>query len=186
MDGEQITTRLIGVDTPETVHPQKPVEYYGQEASRFTRNLLLGESVFLEYGQERKDRCGRLLAYLYRVPDRLFVNQEIIRQGYGHAYTSFPFKYLETFRAYERKARDSKKGLWDQEKSFSDREIGETKKFQKDSTRKTTSETIVYVTKTGKKYHLPGCRYLSKGQSPISIASVRLKYSACLACKPPE
>ena len=63
--------RLIGVDTPETVHPNKPVKAYGKEASNFTKNLLLGESVYLRYDVERIDQYGRLLAYLYRAPDGL-------------------------------------------------------------------------------------------------------------------
>ena len=65
-DGESVSVRLIGVDTPETMHPQKAAEAFGKEASAFARNLLLGESVYLR-GDEREDRNGRLLAYLYRV-----------------------------------------------------------------------------------------------------------------------
>ncbi len=90
--GGEVTVRLIGVDTPETVHPNKGVEYFGKEASRFTRNLLKGESVYLEYEQDRFDKHGRTLAYAFRAPDGLFVNLEIVRQGYGHAYTKFPFQ----------------------------------------------------------------------------------------------
>ena len=108
-----VKVRLIGVDTPETVHPSKPVEHYGREASLFLKNLLRGESVHAVYGQERVDQYGRTLAYLYRVPDGLFVNLEIIRQGYGHAYTQFPFKHMELFLAYQGWARDVGKGLWD-------------------------------------------------------------------------
>ena len=93
-NGKPTTVRLIGIDTPETVHPQKPVERFGKEASAFTRNLLLGEPVYLRFDTDRTDKYGRLLAYLYRVPDGLFVNLEIVRQGYGHAYTRFPFKHI--------------------------------------------------------------------------------------------
>lgn len=112
--GEQVKVRLIGVDTPETVHPSKPVEHYGKEASRFTTNLLKGESVYLlsERSHEKTDRYGRTLAYVYRAPDGLFVNAEIIRQGYGHAYTRFPFKFMKEFRQFEQFARQVEKGLW--------------------------------------------------------------------------
>jgi endonuclease YncB( thermonuclease family) len=114
LDGKETTVRLIGVDMPETVHPTKPVEAYGKEASEFTRNLLAGESVYVEYepGPSKLDRYGRTLAYLYRAPDRLFINLEIIRQGYGHAYTEYPFARMEQFREAERKAREADKGLW--------------------------------------------------------------------------
>ena len=86
--------RLIGVDTPETVHPRRPVECFGKEASAFTKRLLHGQRVRLEYDQERTDRYGRTLAYVY-LSSGTFANAEIIRQGYGHAYTRFPFRYLE-------------------------------------------------------------------------------------------
>ena len=68
----------------------------------------------LEYETEAAttDKYGRTLAYLYRAPDGLFVNAEIVRQGYGHAYTRFSFKYMEQFREYERIAREAGKGLW--------------------------------------------------------------------------
>jgi micrococcal nuclease len=106
------TVRLIGVDTPETMHPNKPVERYGKEASAFTRRLLLGERVRLEYDQQRRDRYGRTLAYVYRERDGLFVNAEIIRRGYGHADTRFPFRHLDEFRRLEREARQKRRGLW--------------------------------------------------------------------------
>lgn len=104
--------RLIGVDTPETVHPNKPVEYFGKEASAFTKREIEGRKVRLEYDWEKKDRYGRTLAYVYRVEDGFFLNAEIIKQGYGHAYTRFPFKYLDEFRQYEKEARENGKGLW--------------------------------------------------------------------------
>jgi micrococcal nuclease len=103
--------RLIGVDTPETVHPNKPVEAFGKEASAFLRGLVLGQTVRMEYDVDRRDRYHRTLAYLYLADGRL-VNELIVREGYGHAYTQFPFKYLEHFRQLERDAREQKRGLW--------------------------------------------------------------------------
>ena len=169
--GAVTDVRLIGVDTPETVHPSKPVEAYGKEASNFTRNLLLGESVYLRFDVEQTDRYGRLLAYLYRAPDGLFVNLEIVRQGYGHAYTRFPFKHIELFRHYGTKARAAGKGLYGtpQEHPEAPGETGQ-----------------VYVTRTGKKYHLDGCRSLSKSKIPISLAEAQQKYSPCNRCNPPQ
>ena len=117
VDGDTIIVRgvgrvrLIGVDTPETVDPRRPVEFFGREASAFTKRLLEGKRVRLEYDWERTDRYGRTLAYVY-LPDGVFANAEIIRRGYGHAYTRFPFKYLDRFRALEREARTARRGLW--------------------------------------------------------------------------
>ena len=78
--GERV--RLIGVDTPETVHPTKPVERFGREASEFTKSMAEGQRVRLEYesGGDREDRYGRTLAYVY-LGDGTLLNREIIEQG---------------------------------------------------------------------------------------------------------
>ncbi|MDZ4339059.1 MAG: thermonuclease family protein [candidate division NC10 bacterium] len=107
--GERI--RLIGVDTPETKDPRKPVQYFGDEAAAFTRRMVEGKRVRLEYDWERKDKYGRTLAFVY-LEDGTFLNAEIIRQGYGFAYTRFPFKHLEEFRKLEQEAREEGRGLW--------------------------------------------------------------------------
>ena len=117
VDGDTIvvrgvgSVRLIGVDTPETVDPRRPVQFFGREASAFTRRMVEGRRVRLEYDQERTDRYGRTLAYVW-LEDGTHVNAEIIRQGYGFAYTSFPFRYMEDFRRYQREARLAEVGLW--------------------------------------------------------------------------
>ena len=109
--GKEEKVRLIGVDAPETKHPKKPVERFGKEAYLFTKEMVEGKEVRLEFDQQRRDRYGRLLAYVYLM-DGTFLNAEIIRQGYGFAYTRYPFKYLEKFRGYEREARENKLGMW--------------------------------------------------------------------------
>lgn len=167
--GKKTSVRLIGVDTPETVHPSKPVEVYGKEASNFTRNLLLGESVYLRFDGEQTDRFGRLLAYLYRAPDGLFVNLEIVRQGYGPVDTRFPFKHVALFRHYETQARAAEKGLYGTPQAPS-----------------VNVEGQVYVTLTGKKYHREGCLSLCKSQFPISLAEAKQKYGPCSRCNPPQ
>ena len=117
VDGDTIIVRgvgrvrLIGVDTPETVAPGRPVEFFGREASAFAKRLLEGRRVRLDYDRERTDRYGRTLAYVH-LADGTFVNAEIIRRGYGHAYTRFPFRHLDRFRRLEREARSAGRGLW--------------------------------------------------------------------------
>lgn len=110
LDGHE-RVRLIGVDTPETVDPRKPVQYFGREASAFTKRVIEHRRVRLERGWERVDKYGRTLAYVFR-DDGLFLNAEIIRQGYGHAMTRFPHPHLDEFRALERGAREAGRGLW--------------------------------------------------------------------------
>ena len=107
--GERV--RLIGVDTPETVDPRRPVQYFGKEASAFTRRMVEGKDVRIAQDQESRDQYGRTLAYVY-LPDGTFLNAEIIRQGYGHAYTRFPYRYQRQFVQLEREARENGRGLW--------------------------------------------------------------------------
>lgn len=113
-DGRRTTVRLKGVDTPELGRLRIPPERYGPEASIFLMNLLKGESVYveLEPGGPELDDYGRLLAYLYRAPDGLFVNLEIIRQGYGRVYIREHVRYADLFRDSERGAKEAGKGLW--------------------------------------------------------------------------
>lgn len=106
-----IRVRLIGVDTPETVRPETPVEYFGREASAFTRRLAEGRNVRLEFDQQRRDKYDRLLAYVY-LPDGTMLNEEIIRQGYGHVFMKFPFRFKKRFRSLEKEARKQGRGLW--------------------------------------------------------------------------
>lgn len=106
--------RLIGVDTPESVHPSKSVEYFAKEATVFTKRMCEGKAVKLEYDWQRQDKYGRTLAYVY-LEDGTFINAEIVKQGYGYVYTKFPFKYMDEFREYQQKAREAEKGLWQKE-----------------------------------------------------------------------
>jgi micrococcal nuclease len=108
--------RLIGVDTPETKHPKRSVECFGQEAREFTKRMVAGKRIRLELDQTNsalghKDKYGRTLGYVY-LENGTFLNAEIVRQGYGHAYTQFPFRYLEEFRVLQRQARERGLGLW--------------------------------------------------------------------------
>lgn len=105
--------RLIGVNTPETVDPGKPVECYGPEASARTHQLLDGHSVYLEYdpAQGRHDRYGRTLAYVW-LAHRL-VNRNLIMHGYGHAETQYgSYRYESSFLAAEHTAQTHHRGLW--------------------------------------------------------------------------
>jgi micrococcal nuclease len=108
------TLRLIGVDTPETVDPRKPVQCFGREASLRAHSLLDGASVWLEYdaSQGRIDKYGRTLAYLW-LPDGRMYNETIIAEGFAHEYTyAIPYRYQDRFVAAERAARDGARGLW--------------------------------------------------------------------------
>jgi len=118
VDGDTIkvsligTLRLIGIDTPETRDPRKPVQCFGREASNKAKELLSGKRVYLEYDPAQKqDKYGRTLAYVYR-EDGLFYNAEMIKQGYAHSYVRFPHPRLDEFNTYQREARDIGRGFW--------------------------------------------------------------------------
>ncbi len=117
VDGDTIVVegglkvRYIGVDTPETVHPNKPVAQFGKEASAANRRLVQGKTVMLEYDVERTDKYGRTLAYVWA--DDVFVNAWLVENGYAKAGTYPPnVKYADLFRELQRKAREEGRGLW--------------------------------------------------------------------------
>jgi len=113
MNGAEEKVRLIGVDTPETKDPRKPVQCFGYRATEFTANLIGDNPVRLEADptNTNRDRYNRLLRYVY-LPDGTLVNLKIIAEGYGFAYVSFPVQKMEEFRAAEKQARVANRGLW--------------------------------------------------------------------------
>jgi len=113
MNGQSEKVRMIGVDTPETHDPDVPVQCYGPAASAYTQNLIGNQKVRLEADptNQNRDRYGRLLRYVYLADGRL-VQEEILRNGYGFAYTLFPFTKKTEFISLEGEARAANKGLW--------------------------------------------------------------------------
>jgi micrococcal nuclease len=114
VSGKVVRLRLIGIDTPETKDPRKPIECFGQEASVRAHELLNGQAVELEAdsSQDDQDQYGRLLRYVWLPDGRLF-NQEMIAQGYAFEYTyDVPYKYQVEFKTAEQAAREAQQGLW--------------------------------------------------------------------------
>lgn len=113
MNGRTEKIRFIGVDTPETHDPRKAVQCFGLAAADFTKKVIGNQNVRLQSDplSTNRDRYARLLRYVY-LPDGTLVNEEIIKQGYGFAYLSFPFTKAEQFRLSETAARQQSRGLW--------------------------------------------------------------------------
>jgi len=113
MNGKVETVRFIGVDTPETHKPNSPVQCYGVAAAAYTKNLIGSQQVRLDSDADstNRDRYNRLLRYIY-LPDGRLVEAEIIKNGYGFAYTQFPFTKSAEFTNYQNDAHDALKGLW--------------------------------------------------------------------------
>ena len=114
IDGVEERVRLIGIDTPETKKPDSPVECFGPEATAFTESLLpKGTSLHVQRDVEARDVYGRLLAYVYRSDDGLFVNLEILGQGYARPLTIPPnVAHADEFVVAARTAEATNVGLW--------------------------------------------------------------------------
>lgn len=168
--GEKV--RLIGVDTPEIVDPWKPLEPGAGQASDFLKRFVLGKQVQVRYDRERYDKYHRTLAYLY-LNDGTLVNSEIIRRGYGSAYIRFPFKFQNEFLAVERTAKARKAGIW----------APKPKKRQTDAPVMGRSSETVFITRTGKRWHNGGCRYLARSRIPITKEEATTRgYTPCSVC----
>jgi micrococcal nuclease len=112
--GHDERVRLIGIDTPETVSPTKPVQCYGKEASNHLEALLpRGSAIRLAVDAEARDRYGRLLAYVYRRRDGLFVNLELATDGFASLLTYPPnVAHVDELTAAVADARAHERGLW--------------------------------------------------------------------------
>lgn len=112
--GKTEKVRLIGIDTPETLDPRKPVQCFGKEASDKTKRLLSGKEVKLEFDPivGEKDKYGRLLAYVWH--DGSLVNLDLLKEGFAHEYTyrNQNYKYQTEFKNAEKSAKSESVGLW--------------------------------------------------------------------------
>jgi micrococcal nuclease len=113
-EGREETVRLIGIDTPETKKQNAPIECYGPEASAYTSSLLpKGTPVRIERDVEARDDYGRLLGYVYRAQDGLFVNLDLVAQGYAEVLSIRPnTTYRDDFVEAARAAERANLGLW--------------------------------------------------------------------------
>lgn len=167
--------RLIGVDTPETVDPRRSVQRFGREASDFTKRMVEGRRVRVEYDWNKKDKYNRTLAYIY-LEDGTLVNSEIIRRGFGFAYTRFPFKFLNDFRKIEREAREHGRGLWGPATAVVP---------ARPQAPSASGPITVRITRAGTKYHRAKCRLVARGSIAIPLNEAAKKYEPCEICKPP-
>src|SRR3954454_954405 len=113
LGGQDETVRYIGIDTPESVKPGTPVQCFAKAASAANERLVEGRRVRLSYDAERRDRYGRLLAYVYRADDDAFVNARLVQDGYARTLTIPPnVHFADRFAALARAARERERGLW--------------------------------------------------------------------------
>jgi micrococcal nuclease len=107
------TVRYIGVDTPETVKPDAPIQCFGKQASAYNKRLVSGKRVRLVYGPDHFDRYGRVLAYVYAAGSRRSVNAQLVATGFARVLAIAPnTAHLRPYLQLERQARERQLGLW--------------------------------------------------------------------------
>jgi micrococcal nuclease len=115
MNGREDTIRLIGIDAPETVDPNKPVQCFGKEASAKAKEILDNKTIILESDptQGERDKYGRLLRYVF-LQDGTNFDKFMISEGFAYEYTyqNNHYKYVEEFKNAQDQAKENKKGLW--------------------------------------------------------------------------
>lgn len=171
LNGEKKKLRFIGVDTPETVHPTKGEQYYGKEASNFTKKSLEGKTVYLEKDVSDVDRYGRVLRYIWlekpndyknisndEIKNKMF-NAILLKEGYAVTSTFPPdVKYESIFLDISRAARENEKGLWQ-----NPNKIGEKVQKETDIVKKPKDKVgKIKGNKNSKIYHLPGGKSYDK------------------------
>ena len=112
IEGQEYAVRYIGIDAPETRHPEKGVEWMGPEATQANEDLVSGRTVYLEKDVSETDHYGRLLRYVY-CADGTFVNAALVRRGYAQSSTYPPdVAHQDLFLRAQREAREAERGLW--------------------------------------------------------------------------
>jgi micrococcal nuclease len=112
-NGARERVRLIGIDTPETRHPSRPVQCFGAEATARTTELALGKRAILELDVQERDRYGRLLAYVWPDGSTAMLNVQLVAEGYAQVATYPPnVRYVDELLAAQRQAREAGAGLW--------------------------------------------------------------------------
>lgn len=185
-NGKEERVRLIGVDTPESVHPDatKNVKE-GKIASNFTKEKLEGKEIALEFDVQERDHYGRLLAYVWF--NGTMFNKTLLKEGYAQIATYPPnVKYVDDFTKIQKEARESNKGLWS------------NNIFNAESNKNTSSANPGIVKTTGvyvgsiqsDKYHSPSCRHAKNILEVNEIwfdtieEAKKLGYQPCGVCKP--
>lgn len=186
-NGKDEKVRFIGLDTPETKDPRKPIQCFGREATVKMTELAENKNVRLEFDktQGERDKYGRILAFVYS-KDSKNLAYEMIRQGYGNEYTynSNPYKYQNEFKEAARKAREENKGLWTENTCVGDATKPADTPAPKPQPApaptapapqpQQSQEACVIkgnVSRNGKIYHMPGQKYYNKTNPEVMFCS---------------
>lgn len=186
INNKEYKLRMILVDTPESVHPKKGLQYYGKEASDYTKAQLTGKTVYLQRDVSDTDRYGRLLRYVWlqrpmtnepledEVKNYCY-NAILIKEGYGQLATFPPdVKYVDIFKELERDARNNSRGLWQNPERIGERlDKKEEAKKENAAAEETNKQGIasgkIQGNKNSKIYHVPGGQNYGKVSPKNSV-----------------
>ncbi len=199
LDDEEIVFELLGANAPEFIDRDPTPRRLSREAWFVMRGLLDGESVYVYQDSAiRKNAAGRMTGFLFRAPDLLFVNMEMIRQGYAEYRWTRSSMYLRELLWWQKHASDAKKGVWSEDpvQLLKDppepaEEIVPVEQIPEPSMISPAPDAdrsvqYVYLTKSGSKYHTSSCRYHSADSRRVEISKARDGYQPCKVCKPDD
>ncbi len=189
--GEETRLWLVGVESPS------PDERGGRtgnpDLQKFLEGILSGESVFIEFAssQAKEDRFGRFGAYIYRAPEALPINLEVVRQGVAALDKRFRLRYRAVYERYAALAKKAGKGIWARRRANTpprakDDEPDDQSRAAK-APRASDEKVQLYMTKYGKRYHRASCESLTETQKKVTLAEAEnAGRTPCQICKPPS
>ncbi len=204
LDGDTVLIRigkrtlryqLWGADAPEFDPKDRNPDPYSVRALLFVKQLLLDEWVYIQDDPVVQwDASGRFVGYVFRAPDMLFVNVELVRQGYAKHDSRDGLLYIDAFEVYGSRAKELGKGIWSLEAiEMIDWSIPSDERFLASKEQETESpatgsalgpDPTVYITKSGKKYHAKGCPHLTKSQRAATRKEIEDTHKPCKTCRP--
>lgn len=190
-DGQRVRHRLSGIKAPANPGDER-------RAEQFLAQLLGGESVYIDVAATEAHEAARAAprVFAYRSPDGLFVNLELVRQGYVPADADSAAEFRDQFLACEKLAAGAGKGVWGKASRANATTRASRSEPSEPSTRPSeasggapaaNSETTVYVTKSGSRYHRKDCQHVRGGSSAIPLGEAKSRgLKPCQRCRPPE
>lgn len=149
INGKEETVRFLAVDTPESVHPKKDLEYYGKEASNYTcTKVKEAKKIILEYDDNstKRDKYDRILAWVYA--DDLFLQDSLVSEGYAEvAYLYGKYKYVDLLKDHQKVAEAKKIGIWNDEarNTFNEKNNIEEEKNLDDNSNLSFEDILILV-----------------------------------------
>lgn len=202
IDGVKYRYQLLASNAPEFVPGEQGAISFSFHARRFMQQLLLDESVYLQHDPDGiRDAFGRRAAYVFRAPDMLFINLELIRQAYAQYDPRGVSLYAQSFDYYQAVAKSRSRGVWNPDSGSLDWSDStdmltadpdpiltqtdvQSPPLTTEPDKPVAESSVIYITKSGKKYHSKDCSHLSNSNTQSTREAVRETHQPCKSCKP--